>query len=39
MGAIFYSKKAKNGVLRVNFGAVAAGTPSCSLPLHVLERL
>jgi hypothetical protein len=28
LGAIFYSKKAKNGVLRVNFGAVAAGTPS-----------
>jgi hypothetical protein len=27
LGAIFYSKKAKNGVLRVNFGAVAAGTP------------
>jgi hypothetical protein len=25
--AVFYSKKAKNGVLRVNFGAVAAGTP------------
>jgi hypothetical protein len=23
LGAIFYSKKAKNGVLRVNFGAVA----------------
>jgi hypothetical protein len=28
LGAIFYSNKAKNGVLRVNFGAVAAGTPS-----------
>jgi hypothetical protein len=27
LGAIFYSKKAKNGALRVNFGAVAAGTP------------
>jgi hypothetical protein len=27
LGAIFYSKKAKNRVLRVNFGAVAAGTP------------
>jgi len=27
LGAIFYSKKAKNGVLRVNFGTVAAGTP------------
>jgi hypothetical protein len=25
--AIFYPKKAKNGVLRVNVGAVAAGTP------------
>jgi hypothetical protein len=28
LGTIFDSKKAKNGVLRVNFGAVAAGTPS-----------
>jgi hypothetical protein len=27
LGATFYSRKAKNGVLRVNFGAVAAGTP------------
>ena len=26
LGAIFCSEKAKNGVLRVNFGAVAAGT-------------
>jgi hypothetical protein len=29
LGTIFYSKNAKNGVLRVNFGAVAAGTPDC----------
>jgi hypothetical protein len=34
LGAIFYSKKAKNGVLRVNFGAVAAGTPLWAGPLN-----
>src|SRR5262249_44538333 len=31
-GAIFYSKKAKNGVLRVNFGAVGVAAPDM-LPL------
>ena len=33
LGAIFYSEKAKNGVLRVNFGAVAAGTPNCVMQI------
>jgi hypothetical protein len=38
LGAIFYSKKARNGVLRVNFGAVAAGTPCCDCAVQS-ERL
>jgi hypothetical protein len=36
LGATFYSRKAKNGVLRVNFGAVAAGTPNGSSQLTTL---
>ena len=34
--AIFYSKKAKNGVLRVNFVAVAAGTPTDAIAKYTV---